>query len=418
MAFTFDSNNYLLVDVAAGGGSGSNAAAGPTGSAVPTSADYIGFNVGGNLVGVSAGNPLPITGSISATNPSVGTTGATAPTSATEIGFISSGNLVGVSTSNPIPVAQQGTVTISGSVSVSNFPGTQLISGTVTALDTGAVTTAAPTYTTGTNQQLSLNTSGGLRVDGSGVTQPISGTVTATVASTTVTNTVAENLTQVGGSTIALGQALAAASLPVVLTAAQISTLTPLSTVTVIQPTAANLNATVSGTITANAGTGTLNVSVQNASLPVTQSGTWSVTATQASGANLHVDVDNFPATQPISGTVAVSNFPATQPVSGTVAVTQSTSPWVVQDSLVETNTTSIATSDATTATNTTAIAANQVLYDAVIAQNTRNDSKFLEVLESMLTQLKILNMNLASSMPSAYVDADNDVLDLIPTIN
>jgi hypothetical protein len=42
------------------------------------------------------------------------------------------------------------------------------------------------------------------------------------------------------------------------------------------------------------------------------------------------VDVGNFPATQPVSGTVAVSNFPATQPVSGTVAVTQSTSPWVV----------------------------------------------------------------------------------------
>ena len=33
-----------------------------------------------------------------------------------------------------------------------------------------------------------------------------------------------------------------------------------------------------------------------------------------------------------VSGTVAVSNFPATQPVSGTVAVTQSTSPWVVSN--------------------------------------------------------------------------------------
>jgi len=38
----------------------------------------------------------------------------------------------------------------------------------------GSVTTSAPTYTTGTFQGLSLNTSGGLRVDGSGVTQPIS----------------------------------------------------------------------------------------------------------------------------------------------------------------------------------------------------------------------------------------------------
>ncbi len=42
----------------------------------------------------------------------------------------------------------------------------------------GAVTTSAPTYTTAQTNPLSLNTSGGLRVDGSGVTQPVSGTVT------------------------------------------------------------------------------------------------------------------------------------------------------------------------------------------------------------------------------------------------
>lgn len=41
------------------------------------------------------------------------------------------------------------------------------------------------------------------------------------------------------------------------------------------------------------------------------------------------VSVDNFPATQAVSGTVAVSNFPATQPVSGTVTADQGTSPWV-----------------------------------------------------------------------------------------
>jgi hypothetical protein len=38
----------------------------------------------------------------------------------------------------------------------------------------GAVTTAAPSYTTGQTNPLSLNVSGGLRVDGSGVTQPVS----------------------------------------------------------------------------------------------------------------------------------------------------------------------------------------------------------------------------------------------------
>lgn len=75
------------------------------------------------------------------------------------------------------------------------------------------------------------------------------------------------SLADIDSKTPALGQALAAGSVPVVLTAAQLTTLTPLSTVTVIQPT----------------------------------------------GSNLHVNVDNFPATQPISGTVAV---------------TQSTTPW------------------------------------------------------------------------------------------
>jgi hypothetical protein len=42
------------------GGSSGNAAAGTTGAAVPASADYIGFNSGGNLVGVSSSNPLPV----------------------------------------------------------------------------------------------------------------------------------------------------------------------------------------------------------------------------------------------------------------------------------------------------------------------------------------------------------------------
>ena len=47
------------------------------------------------------------------------------------------------------------------------------------------------------------------------------------------------------------------------------------------------------------------------------------------SGSVTSATVTNFPATQPVSGSVSVSNFPATQPVSGTVAATQGTSPWV-----------------------------------------------------------------------------------------
>lgn len=61
------------------------------------------------------------------------------------------------------------------------------------------------------------------------------------------------------------------------------------------------------------------------------------------------VSVDNFPATQavtgtfwqatqPVSGSVSVSNFPATQPVSGTVTANQGTSPWIVSSTGGSTN--------------------------------------------------------------------------------
>jgi len=63
----------------------------------------------------------------------------------------------------------------------------------------------------------------------------------------------------------------------------------------------------ISGTVTANAGTGTMDVSIQNASIPVTDN-----------GGSLTVD-----------GSVSVSNFPATQPISGTDATANPTAPIV-----------------------------------------------------------------------------------------
>lgn len=102
------------------------------------------------------------------------------------------------------------TVSAAGALKVDGSAVTQPVSGTVTAnigttgglaLDTsvtglqvsqgsttagekggltlGAVTTAAPTYTTGQSSPLSLTTAGAIRVDASGSTQPVSGTVTA-----------------------------------------------------------------------------------------------------------------------------------------------------------------------------------------------------------------------------------------------
>lgn len=160
------------------------------------------------------------------------------------------------------------------------------------------------------------------------------------------------SLASIDTKTPALGQALAAASTPVVLTAAQIVTLTPPTTVTVTQATGTNLHTTVdnfpatqpvSGTVTANAGTGTFAVSAVSlplptgaatestlAKLPVAQGST---TSTQ-SGPLVQGAVTTAPPTyttaqtSPLSlttaGAVRVDASASTQPISGTVAATQS----------------------------------------------------------------------------------------------
>ena len=83
---------------------------------------------------------------------------------------------------------------------------------------------------------------------------------------------------------------------------------------TVVQPTGSNLHVDVDNFPATQPVSGTIAVS----NLPATQPVSGSVTAVQSSGSSLHVDVDNFPATQPVSGSVGVNNFPATQAVSAT----------------------------------------------------------------------------------------------------
>lgn len=137
--------------------------------------------------------------------------------------------------------------------------------------------------------------------------------------------------------------------------------------VTVVQPTGTNLHTVVdSGTITLNgtspvsgtvtANQGTPNITANKWPMEIVDSGGTNVATVDATG-DLQVDVNNFPVLQAVAidqtgdnndvdvingagaaavniqdggnsitvdGTVAVSNFPATQPVSGTVAATQS----------------------------------------------------------------------------------------------
>lgn len=184
---------------------------------------------------------VPVSGSVSVSNfpgtqPVSGTVSVNAlPAGSNTIGgveLVDSGgtNKASISAGGAVKVDNSAvTQPVSGSVSVSNFPGTQAVSGTVTAnvgttnglaLDTsvngvivaqgsttsgekgplvqGAVTTAAPTYTTAQTSPISLTTAGAVRVDGSATTQPVSGTfwqATQPVSGTvTVQQSTASNL--------------------------------------------------------------------------------------------------------------------------------------------------------------------------------------------------------------------------------
>lgn len=162
-------------------------------------------------------------------------------------------------------------VPVSGTVSVDNFPASQDVVVTSSALPTGAATLAlqstgnaslssidskltSPLAVTGplTDSQLRdspVPVSGTIAVSNPGLTDtqlrasavPVSLTSTTITSSALPTGASTSSLQTSGNSSLssidtktpALGQALAAASVPVVLTAAQIATLTPLSSVSV-----------------------------------------------------------------------------------------------------------------------------------------------------------------------------------------
>lgn len=91
------------------------------------------------------------------------------------------------------------------------------------------------------------------------------------------------------------------------------------------------------------------------------------------------VAVSNFPATQPVSGTVtalqgtspwvtSVSNFPATQPVSIAAAVTvnQGTSPWVVTNTVAVPASTDLVGASRTTTGTLVTVPANRVFFGSL----------------------------------------------------
>jgi len=216
-----------------------------------------------------------------------------------------------VSSSNPLPVTLQtagATQPVSGTVAVSNFPATQAVTGTFWQATQPVSGTVAATQ------------SGAWSVSLTG-TSVVSGTVTANqgTANATPWN---ENLAQYGGVAVGATNALhvqpgTGATFPVSGTFWQATQPVSIaSSVTVAQATAANLNATVTGTVAA------------------TQSGTWNIGSITTlpslpAGSNAigSVSVSNFPSTQAVSGTVNIGNTVA---VTGSLTTTPSTTPQVV----------------------------------------------------------------------------------------
>ena len=143
--------------------------------------------------------------------------------------------------------------------------GLSLAAGTVRALATAIVdSSGAQISTFGGGTQYVDGNAAATHPTGTGIIYNNAGTYTFVSAASPLpvsatfspSGTQDVNLTKVGGSSFALGQQLAAASLPVVLTAAQISTLTPLSTVAVTQsttPWVINTASATGSTVPANA---------------------------------------------------------------------------------------------------------------------------------------------------------------------
>lgn len=262
------------------------------------------------------------------------------------------------------PVSIAATVTVSGPLTDAQLRATPVpISGTVTSTPSGtqnvAVISTITTPVTGTFFQ---------------ATQPVNGTITANAGTNLNTSLLAlesgGNLASLNTKFPMQGQALAAASIPVVLTAAQLTTLTPLSSVSVsnfpaTQPvsgplTDMQLRATpvsISGTVTSTP-SGTQNVSVTNAA------GVSAVNI-QDGGNSITVDGTFFQTTQPIS----VTSLPL--PTGAATSANQSTE--ISSLATIATNTT-----NAGTPTVSGTVTANQGGIWTVQPGNTPNTASWL----------------------------------------
>ena len=180
--------------------------------------------------------------------------------------IVVSGGGGGATAANQVLEIAQLTAINSNTVGLATQATLAALNAKVTAVDTGNVTVVASALPTGA----------------------------ATSAAQATGNA---SLSSIDGKTPALGQALAAASTPVVLPAAQITALTPPTTVTVTQATASALNATIVGTTAAGSGASAGLVTVQgNASAtPIPVSGSITVASTTANQGTPNTTANAWP---------------------------------------------------------------------------------------------------------------------------
>lgn len=272
---------------------------------------------------VDAGHPLPVT--------SVVTTLPPVTFAAPQHVIVDSATLGTVTVTGPIAATQSGAwsvavsslPSISGSVSVSNFPATQAVSAAALPLPSGAATSALQ----GIGLPAAFGAGGGVKIDGSGTALPVSGTVAATQSGTWTT--------VLGAGSAAIGTVAFASAQHVIVDSATLGTVTVSGAVTTSGTvTEANSAAILAKLVAAPALEGgnlatiatrtpALGQALAAASVPVVLPSLQAAALAQdatLTGGTLRGTVALSAGAAAI-GSVSVSNFPATQPVSGTVSI-------------------------------------------------------------------------------------------------
>lgn len=320
------------------------------------SGSVVGLLQGG--LAVSMANPIPITGSVYVINQSAGG----AASNVTAVSGSVTGLLVGgvaLSSGNPVPVTGAVGITapiavsnFPSSFSVSNFPATQNVTGSAwTPTITGSVIVANTVQVTG-----SVSLTQGVAVTNFPGSQTVAGTVTAVqgtsaaIGSPWVTTLVSggvyigtpANPLSITGS-LSLTQAVAVSNFPANQSVTQGtspwivsgSAWTPTVTGSVVVANQVNITGSVG--ITAAVAVNNFPASFNVGNFPATQVISGSAWTPTITGSVVVANQVNITGTVGIASSVAVNNFPANQQVNGTVTSNQGTAnatPWAVTGSV------------------------------------------------------------------------------------